>query len=186
MSSDKIFCVIAVLILSATGTLRAQPTGYPGNLQLAPGKQTTLTYKYPVGLKTYECCTPSDPLVLAPETAKKPGAGPVMRFSGEGVIASANRIVTTCTDLSSLTPIEKIRRATTVFLGTCNQFSFYEHVICACENSCADVNAFSCNCPGLPAGQLPEIKPQDSLGSQPELIAETCTPCGPLSSCQGF
>jgi hypothetical protein len=179
MPSHRMFRTIAVLILCVTGTVQAQTADYPGKEQLVPGTKTTLTYKYPFELKTYECCTPSDPQVLAPDTVdKNPGTSPITRFSGKGAVASANRMVSTCTDLSTLTPIEKFRRATSVFEGTCNQFSIWEHVMCTCENFCNDPNSFSCNCPGLPAGQLPEIKPQDSIGSQPELIAETFTSCG--------
>lgn len=188
MFSHRVLCLLGGLILCASGIVQAQAPGYPGKAQLVPCSKTTYIYKYPAGFRTYECCTPSDPQVVTSDTVdKKQAAGPVTRYLSEGAIASADRPATTCTDLSTLTLTERARRSASVFLGTCNRFSVYEHEICSCENSCADVNTFLCSCPGVPAGELPEIKPQDSLGSQPELIAESCTPCGRLSSCcEGF
>ncbi len=175
--------IICLGVCMCIASLSLAQTNYDNNeTAAAPCSYTTHTYKYPVGIKTYECCSSSDPKVIAPVSAKNDSINPVTEFFGSGAMATTSKMLSTCTDLSTLTPLEKLRRSTIVFLGTCNRFAIYEHIVCSCSNSCGDVK-FSCNCPGVPFGELPDASQQDSLGSKPELIGTIVTPCNDLSSC---
>ncbi len=183
MFLQKLIFVCTILVLCSVNVAQAETKEYKVEVQQVPCGYLTKVYKYPTGLKTYQCCSPNDPEVIAPKTTEnKPGIA-VTRFVGSSAIAIANSELSICTDLSTLSPLEKIKNAFSVYRGACNRFSIYEHVVCSCSNSCGDANTFSCNCPGLPPGQLPVIKPQDSLGSQTELLGETVTPCNSESIC---
>jgi hypothetical protein len=87
-----------------------------------------------------------------------------------------------CVDLSTLTPIERVRRFSTKSLGSCTRFTVYEHFACTCETFCNDGNSIYCTCPG----GVPELTQQDSLRSRPEFVGTTCTPCNTASVCGGL
>lgn len=169
--------------LCTAGLTQAQTNYSNSEVAKVPCGYTTHTYKFPAGLKTYECCSPSDPQVIAPAPAKKDLKGPVTEFFGSGAMATTSKMLSTCTDLSTLSAAEKLKRFTTVYKGTCNSFAVYEHIVCSCSNSCKDVT-FNCECPGVPFGELPDVSQPDSLGSKPELIGTVVTPCGRLSTCE--
>lgn len=174
MLSKSAVRVAAVLIFSTAFTAQAQvPT------------RTTRFYSFPVELKVWECCTPADPVVALDEVGRQPVKRTVTKLETKGVAVFPTRARSTCTDLSTLTPAEKLERVTRGFLGTCYRAASYEHVVCGCENLCSDPS-FSCNCPGLPPGEVPDTsRRQDSLRSQPELILEICEECSPESSACG-
>lgn len=156
---------------------------------LVPNCRTTFTYLWPTEPRQYECCARSEPAeIFAQEddqaTTKKGETASIIKFRADEAMR-LDAPQASCVDLSELTPLERILRDARKTFGSCTRFVVYDHFPCTCENSCNDVNDFFCTCPGVPPGELPEIKPQDSLGSQPELISETLTPCGRLSSCNG-
>lgn len=180
-------CVAAVAVfLSVAAHARAQQTP---EAPLAPNCRTTLVYNWPTGPRHYECCARSElPEVLAPtdEPATSGADGPpesIVRFLADEKMRLDAARQTSCVDLMELTPLERALRQVQATFGSCTRFVVYDHFPCSCENSCGNVNLFVCDCPGVPFGELPETKPQDSLGSQPQLVSEILTPCSKLSTC---
>jgi len=179
---DLIACTfIAALLLSATA-------------MAAPCRKLTNTYLWPTAPKYYECCTSRPELVLAAETSPTLGDD-----SDEGYPERPRSVVTlnphstsvlrqsveaTCVDLSDLSLVERALRQTRV--GSCVRFVSYDHFPCTCETSCdpeQEESFWTCNCPGLKPGELPVIKEQDSLRSQPEFVGQICQACNTASFC---
>ena len=150
-----------------------------------------MTYKWPTAPRHFECCARLEPLTttLAPRGDATPeGDAPpetIVRFLADERMRLQSAPQASCVDLMTLTPVERALRRIQARFGNCTTFVVYDHFPCSCENFCNNANLFVCNCPGVPFGQLPEIGPQDSLGSQPELVSEMLTPCSSKSTCNG-
>lgn len=155
---------------------------------LAPPRRFVNYYLFPQGPIFYQCCTEHEPVVTqapAPPAADE-GAPPGGPPAGLTIADTRGRVLrqsarTACIRHSELTPVERARRALT---AVCTDFGVYEHFICSCETLCIDPD-WSCDCPGIPAGELPVIGPQDSLRSRPEFIKTECYPCNKLTTCEG-
>ena len=122
----------------------------------------------------YICCT----------NAPSPELAPLFNVQGR-TLKSDMSMDTSCVRLDTLSPMEKIRiRSTTLTAAnSCRTFQgAFEHFPCECRNTCDDPD-YTCNCPGVPKGELPMIVQQDSLRSKPEFLSTSCTPCGSLSTC---
>lgn len=173
------------MVLSATVLAQESQKGNDDEALICASR-TTNFYLFPSAPKTYECCNAAEPVVVAgaagaagapdPQSVVTPNAGSAR------VVASAPPA--NCVDVATLTPIERAIRASTV--ASCVRFVVYDHFPCQCFTGCApgQCGVWTCDCPNVAPGELPEIKPQDSLGSQPELIGSICTPCSRLSTCQ--
>lgn len=124
----------------------------------------------------YTCCTSID----LPTEVKAVFAGKDVvedqrqaKLSGSSMSSSAS----TCVRTDSLSAIEKAK----LTIGVCNSFVVHEHTRCSCNTNCNNCSVFVCNnCPGIPAGELPEVKPQDSLRSNNELLGTTTRECSSL------
>ena len=145
-------------------------------------------YLWPSGPEQYQCCVPQpEPVATqslsgAPATATRPPADTptsTVTPNTRNPRVLERTVETACIKLSELTFLERLRR---LLRATCVNFVVYDHFPCSCETRC-DNPDWLCNCPGLPPGQLPEIGPQDSLGSQPEFLGSACTPCSAKSTC---
>lgn len=188
---------VLALVFAATGVAAAEPqtpsetAEYEGSATatpLAPCCKYTRYYLWPSEPQTYECCaTPPDrvvaPALVAPAPPESDPRGQV------SVNEASPRIVRRtvehgCVNLSELTPLERLLRSVRRSFGACVQFVVYDHFPCECNTECNDPTWF-CDCPGVAPGDLPEIKPQDSLGSQPEFVSTMCFPCNSQSTCQG-
>lgn len=166
----------------AASSYEAEPSAL-----LAPCCRFVNYYLWPSEPQHYRCCV-TRPQELAPLTGGQV-AVPVAP-ADDGIVvtpnASSPRLIRrdaepTCVNLTQLSPLERLL-SQTVFGGSCVDFVSYEHFPCSCQTFCNDAS-WLCNCPGVPAGELPEIKPQDSLGSQPEFLSTTCIPCNTQSTC---
>ena len=163
----------------------------PDPVQLQPCCRFTNYYLWPSGPIYYQCCAAPPELVADPlSSGSSPAASEVPRLPpGKVTINEKNPRVlgrgveSTCVNLSELTPFERFVRSVRA-LGTCVDFVAYDHFPCSCETKCNDVT-WLCDCPGVPPGQLPEIGPQDSLGSRPEFLGTICLPCNQQSTCSG-
>lgn len=163
-------------------------------ISAAPCCKFTNYYLFPSGPNFYQCCAAPPELVVANPLVSSPTA------SDQEALESSPRIYVTineksarilrrgvepsCVNLSELTPLQRFLRSSRVSLGNCVDFVTYDHFPCSCETQCNDAD-WLCDCPGIAPGQLPEIKPQDSLGSQPEFLGTVCTPCNTQSTCAG-
>jgi len=185
--------VLTIAVLAAPSVVAQQPSAAssyeaePSVLQ-APCCRFVNFYLWPSEPQHYRCCSGLPDQVVSPALGgPAPGAVPP---TYDRVVVTPNasnpRIVRRssepiCVNLSQLTPIERLL-SQTVFGGSCVDFVTYDHFPCSCQTFCNDAS-WLCNCPGVPAGELPEIKPQDSLGSQPEFLSTTCIPCNTQSTC---
>lgn len=164
----------------------AEPTA-----QAAPCCRFVSYYLWPSEPQTYRCCVRQEPEVTLEGVGRSAAAASAPSANDRAVVlpgASGPRLQRrtsppTCVNLAELTPLERLL-GQTAFQGTCVEFVAYEHFPCQCETLCNDAT-WSCNCPGVPLGQLPEIRPQNSLFSEPEHLGTTCIPCGAKSTCSG-
>jgi hypothetical protein len=86
-----------------------------------------------------------------------------------------------CVKLDSLSFVEK----TILFQQSrsCNTFVSHNHRPCSCTIGCGGSSEpvqWVCDCPGIPAGQLPEIKQQNSIRSNYEFVGEILSACSSL------
>lgn len=163
-------------------------------VQFAVCCKFTNYYLFPSGPNFYQCCAaPPEFVVATPLTSGSSAAGQEAQRVNLPSTVTVNEkntrvlkrgVEPSCVNLSELTPLERLLRSTRVNLGGCVEFVTYDHFPCTCETRCNDPD-WLCDCPGVPPGQLPEIKPQDSLGSQPEFLGTVCTPCNTQSTCAG-
>ena len=195
--------VLSALVLLWTAPLaRAQEKGaeslqttdgaYPPPTVFALGFKWTNVYLFPSAPRYFECCTGRQPPEIfrlrgaaVPQAAETQAGDPprsVVKPNPRSTRLLKAVPTSVCVDLATLSPLERALRQAQAHLGQCVRFVTYDHFPCQCETSCVG-QGWLCNCPGVPPGQLPEIKPQDSLGSQPELLGTFCTPCNNLSMC---
>lgn len=173
---------------SDEGAKTSHETGAYAPTAFVPGFKWTNLYLFPSAPKYYECCAEQ----RAPEIASALGGDGTRGEPSRSVVKpnpKSARIVKTapapnCVDLSILSPLDRLLRLAQAELARCVRFVTYDHFPCQCETSCNPSNIdWQCDCPNVPPGQLPEIKPQDSLGSQPEFLGTICTPCNSASVC---
>lgn len=157
---------------------------------LAPPRRFVNYYLFPLGPIFYQCCTEREPVIADPTLAAPAADGeeapPASPPAGVTIAETRGRVLrqsarTACIRHSELTPAERARRALT---AVCADFGVYDHFMCTCETFCNNPHWF-CDCPGIPAGELPEIGPQDSLRSRPEFIETKCFPCNDKTTCDG-
>lgn len=160
---------------------------------VAPCCRFTNYYLWPSEPQHWECCAPLVEPVLSAELAGG-GTAPEPEVAVPRGSLTLNRanprvgrrgVENSCVNLATLTPLERlVRQLRSRTRVSCVEFVVYDHFPCSCETLCNDPT-WVCDCPGVPIGELPEIKPQDSLGSQPEFLGTQCFPCNELSSCSG-
>jgi len=193
-----VVAAVAGIVATAVSPVSAQQPTAPAYEQPTPLAAVNCRYVnyylWPSEPQSYECCAAPEPPVLA-ETfgaAAGPEATAPQQTAPRGSV-TVNRdnprvgraLAQTCVNLSALTPFERLlRQLRSRAFSSCVQFVVYDHFPCTCETQCNDASWF-CDCPGVPPGQLPEIKPQDSIGSQPEFLGTVAIPCGSLSNCEG-
>ncbi len=188
MNQNKIvfFAMALVFVLMSTACT-----------MLKPGFRFEIVYSFPNEEATsYICCSQAPPpeAELVFNTVGTPygdilgsddSAAYDMSLNSSDVALAFD---TACVRLDSLTSLERIRLEG-IPLGqgqSCNTFAIFEHSICTCQTTCMDA-AWSCTCPGVPSGTLPQSAsqdfPQDSIRSRPELLSEACIPCNSQSIC---
>lgn len=183
---------LAPVALPIQAADQAPVVGYDADAPaaLAPPRRFVNYYLFPLGPNFYQCCTEREDVIAdvplaAPSAAGEeasgasPPAGVTIADTRGRVLRSSAR--TACIRHSELTPAERARRALT---AVCADFGVYDHFMCSCETLCSNPN-WSCDCPGIPAGELPVIGPQDSLRSRPEFIRTDCFPCNEQTTCDG-
>jgi hypothetical protein len=159
----------------------------PFSASAAPCCRFTNFYLFPSGPKFYQCCSGAPDLVFQQLVSTPSAADPEALRSKVTLNEKSTYIVRkglegSCVNLSELTPFEKFVRTQANL--HCVDVAIYDHFPCSCETRCSDVT-WRCDCPGVPLGELPEIKPQDSQRSRPEFVGTICIPCNQQSTCSG-
>ncbi len=172
-----VLSVIAI-ILSACGSddkgNDSNTSSNAGKVVLhCPGNELTRDYSFPGPAITYTCCSsndfPSEMQAISINKLPKndQSQSKDSNLNSAKFFSSAN----SCVRMDSLSAVEKLKLLN---IGACNTFVVHEHTPCSCTRGCdcggGGSRDWVCNCPGVPTGQLPEIKPQDSLRSNPELV----------------
>lgn len=152
------------------------------------------TYLYPTAPKYYQCCVPLPELEVEKkfddnssakdQEPRQMESNTRISVKGRNPHVLARGFEQSCVNLSDLTPLEALLRSKQPTLQDCGaNFVVYDHFMCECQNACTD-STWQCNCPGVAPGELPEIKPQDSLRSQVELLGTISIPCNIHSTCE--
>lgn len=145
-----------------------------------PNNERTRAYTFPGPAITYTCCAPNDfPSELQAKSingsSKNNQNLPEYSNPNSAKLFSSNN---TCVRLDSLSAVERLKL---LQFSSCSTFVVHEHNPCSCTMGCGcgdgGSRAWTCNCPGVPTGQLPEIRPQDSTRSSFEFLGETQSEC---------
>lgn len=171
----------------------------PLSASAVPCSKTINTYKYPIGPKYFQCCTPKPEQVFEGNFGGGQSSGASRQLhmqpdstkatKGSNARASSKVAEPVCEDISRLSPLAIYLRAKNPIRKHCGPpFPVYDHFTCTCQSSCSvnpNIPEWTCTCPNVPYGQQPIIHPQDSLGSQIELINSVQVPCNSASTCDG-
>lgn len=137
------------------------------------------SYSVPGTAEVYICCSPDSmpDQVNAIFANNEPVTSKQINSQPNSNMAVLNSTESSCVSKDSLTAIEVAKLSAS---SACNSFITHEQIECECQSQCVTpCFDISCNCPGVPAGELPVVsETQDSTGSQAIFLGKVTTSCG--------